>query len=134
MGEKIMFAMVFGTFLFFCFLVLRRYKAQPTMSAAEAQLNTELLNTFKAATNLDNFLKGARYFQQIATVQDKPVYKYIYNNGFLYEFKDFLPRDKKVFLMNEEALSFDYMYYERTSPTPEFVAKHLVSIVEKPKE
>lgn len=133
MVENFIFVVVFAMFLYFCYMVVRRLRAQPQApQLAEAQIKAEILSKLESVAKLDLFLKDSRYFEPIAKVQDKNVYKYIYNKGYLYEFKDFLPRenDKKVFLMNEEALSFDYMYYTRITPSKEFVEKHLASIPE----
>ncbi len=126
MKDVILFSLIFGTFLFFMHMVYKRLKAEQSVTMnKQMQIKKQILDTLESTAKLDLFLREAKYYEPIAKVQDKPVYKYIYNRGFLYEFKDFLPRDKKIILMNDEAISFDFKYYTRVNVPDSFIEKYL---------
>lgn len=126
MSNIILFSLIFGTFLFFMHMIYKRLKAEQSVTMSkQMQIKKQILDSLESTAKLDLFLKEATYYEPIAKVQDKPVYKYIYNKGFLYEFKDFLPRDKKIILMNDDAISFDFKYYARVNVPDNFIEKYL---------
>lgn len=91
-------------------IIFINYKYTNKAGSAEP---SKLTGNLELSQKLDKFLENSSYSEQIGTLNDKPVYKYIQRGDILYKFKDFLPRDNPATLFNDDALVFNHMHYVR---------------------
>lgn len=89
----------------------------------EGLLKRELLIK-KIETNVKVFMENANFFEPIMRWQNKDIYKFIYNKGYLYEFSDLLSEADNKIGVDENALYFDRMFYKRVNNPDVFISKY----------
>jgi hypothetical protein len=88
-----------------------------------AVLQEELERRAKIINRVDAFIKGSKFIEPIATWRNEKIYKYVFNNGFLYEFDDILPENNQRIGIDEENLCFKQFCYKRVNNPTDFMAK-----------
>lgn len=82
-------------------------EALEQMNKKEEEINNRIMET------VDNFLKDALYFDHIGNLNKEKVYKYISNEGKIYEFFDFMVEKNQRIGIDEDNLCFRKMSYKR---------------------
>lgn len=86
-------------------------------------LQEELERRNKIINRLDAFIKGSKFIEPIATWRNEKIYKYVFNNGCLYEFDDILPESNQRIGIDEDSLCFKQFCYKRVNNPAEFMTK-----------
>lgn len=89
----------------------------------EGLLKRELLIK-KIETNVKVFIENANFFEPIMRWQNKDIYKFIYNKGYLYEFSDLLSEADNKIGVDENMLYFDRICYKRVNNPDLFISKY----------
>jgi hypothetical protein len=91
----------------------------------------EIQRRNKIASRVDNFLNESKFIEQVATWRNEKIYKYIFNDGFLYEFDEIMPENNQRIGMDDEYLCFKQLSYKRVNNPEEFIQKFANQIAEK---
>jgi len=126
---------IFGGFLIFfaigviSYLYIRKKQideetiVKSTLHASSMVYEQQKAIKEQITQRVDSFLKEAQYFNFIGTFKKQKVYQYIYNDGYLYEFKDFMDAKNHKVGMSENELCFKQMSYARVENPTEFLKK-----------
>ncbi len=129
-----------GSFLIFVAVVIVSYSyAKKKRIEQEANLQTngvnvgnknqlnvlqeELERRQKIMSRVDAFIKSSKFIEPIATWRNEKIYKFIFNNGYLYEFDDILPENNQRIGIDDEFLCFKQFCYKRVNNPTEFMSK-----------
>lgn len=96
------------------------------VGADKTQLNVlqeELERRAKIISRVDDFIKSSKFIEPIATWRNEKIYKYIFNNGYLYEFDDILAENNQRIGIDDESLCFKQFCYKRVSNPIDFMNK-----------
>lgn len=80
---------------------------------------------------VNEFLENAIFVEKIGFLQDNIIYKYIFKNGYLYEFHETLAKEKEKIGINEDFLCFHLMCYKRVINTADFIKKFESEVLNK---
>ena len=81
----------------------------------------ELLRRKNIINRIELFLRSSQFIDPIANWRNEKVYRYILNNGYLYEFDDFMTENNQRIGMDEDFLCFKQMTYKRVNNPQEFL-------------
>lgn len=98
-------------------------------------IKEHFIERMKVNQELSKFLIDAHYLEKFARLNNKLVYKYIYNNNTLYKFKDFTASTGQKLILNnfsENEMHFENKLYERvdlqSQEGQDFLNKYLEKI------
>jgi len=86
-------------------------------------LQEELDRRQKIMSRVDAFIKNSKFIEPIATWRNERIYKYVFNNGYLYEFEDILPENNQRIGLDDDYLCFKQFCYKRVNNPTEFMSK-----------
>ncbi len=89
----------------------------------EGFLKEELTRRAKIVEKVEGFIKGSKLVEPIATWKEDKIYKYVFNNGKLYEFDDIMPESNQRVGIDEEYLCFKRFCYKRVTNPIQFLNK-----------
>lgn len=126
-----------GSLLFFLALVIVSYSyakkkrleqeaIKQNNSSGGNQLNMlqeELERRTKIINRVEAFIKNSKFIEPIATWKNERIYKYIFNNGCLYEFEDILPENNQRIGLDDDFLCFKQFCYKRVDNPTDFMTK-----------
>lgn len=98
-----------------------RNKSKISPSQQMEMVEEELLRRKNIINRIDMFLRTSQFIDPIANWRDEKVYRYILNNGYLYEFDDFMTENNQRIGMDEDFLCFKQMTYKRVNNPQEFL-------------
>lgn len=90
----------------------------------EKILKEELERRKKILVEVESFLKGSEYFEPIARWRDGSIYRYILNDGKLYEFSDIMVEENQRVGRDDDFLCFKQLSYKRVTDPTDFISKH----------
>lgn len=79
----------------------------------EVETNKEIERRKKILEQVEIFLSGALYYGHIGNWNKEKVYKYISNQGRVYEFADFMSDNNQKIGIDDDNLCFKRMAYKR---------------------
>lgn len=104
--------------------ITKKPKQQPVIKKEqENYLKEELGRRAKILEKVEVFIKGSKFIEPIATWKEDKIYKYIFNNGKLYEFDDIMPESNQRIGIDEEYLCFKRFCYKRVNNPINFLNK-----------
>lgn len=86
-------------------------------------LKEELERRAKIINRVESFIKNSKFIEPIATWRNDKIYKYVFNNGYLYEFEEILPENNQRIGIDEEFLCFKQFCYKRVNNPVDFMEK-----------
>lgn len=86
-------------------------------------LQEELERRTKIINRVEAFIKSSKFIEPIATWRNERIYKYVFNNGYLYEFEDILPENNQRIGIDDDFLCFKQFCYKRVNNPTEFMTK-----------
>lgn len=92
-----------------------------TESINHKVLEEELKRRELIIEKIDNFLRQAQFFDPIAKWKGNNVYRYVVNNGVLYEFEDFMLENNQRIGIDDNYLCFKQMTYKRVNDPQDFL-------------
>lgn len=101
-------------------------QGQGTGGSQQAQLNVvkeELERRKRILERVEKFVKGSKLVEPIAKWKDETIYKYVFNDGYLYEFEDILVENNQRIGIDEEYLCFKQICYKRVNNPLDFMEK-----------
>lgn len=106
-------------------------RIESTLHAADMIQEQQKVVKEQITQKVETFLENSQYFNLIGTFKNQKVYQYIYNNGYLYEFKDFMDAKNHRFGMSDEEICFKQMSYSRVENPTIFLEKFNIQLKEK---
>lgn len=91
------------------------------MKKHEKIIKEELSRRNKIVEKVDSFIKNSKFVEPIAVWGGENIYKYIFNNGKLYEFEDFMTENNQRIGIDEEYLCFKKFCYKRVKNPISFI-------------
>jgi len=92
-------------------------KIQLNKNQEESNRKEQILN------RVEEFIKGSKFVEPIATWKGEKIYKYIFKDGYLYEFKDTFTDNNQKIGIDDEFLCFKQICYKRVTDPTEFIQK-----------
>lgn len=89
----------------------------------ESYLIEEIKRRTKILERVESFVKDSKFIEPIATWKNDQIYKYVFNNGKLYEFEDIMPENNQRVGVNEDYLCFKRVCYKRVENAAPFLSK-----------
>lgn len=89
-------------------------KESPNENKIELETHKELERRKKIVEQVDIFLSDALYLEHIGNWNKEKVYKYIANQGKVYEFSDFMSDNNQKVGIDDNNLCFKKMAYKRS--------------------
>lgn len=86
-------------------------------------LKEELERRAKIIHRVEDFIKSSKFVEPIAEWRNDKIYKYVFNNGYLYEFDEILPENNQRIGIDEDFLCFKRFSYKRVNNPVEFMEK-----------
>jgi hypothetical protein len=86
-------------------------------------LQEELERRTKIINRVEAFIKSSKFIEPIATWRNERIFKYVFNNGYLYEFEDILPENNQRVGIDDDFLCFKQFCYKRVSNPTDFMVK-----------
>ncbi len=83
----------------------------------------ELLRRSRIVEKVDSFLKKSKFFEPIANWRGDKIYKYIFSDGYLYEFEEIMAENNQRIGLDEEFLCFKQLSYKRVNNPEQFIKK-----------
>lgn len=116
-SNVILLVIIAAALAFMYFNRLKQQKRNNEILSNLKQLENIVNLSIENQTRIDSFLKSSEYLVKIGKRNDKIIYEYIHNtaNDLVFKFKDFVPKEKNLNLLNDEALIFNGMHYERVN-------------------
>lgn len=113
------------------YLIMKKRESATNMAGGQTyqqmkSLEEELTRRKKILETIDNFLKDAQFFEPIARWRDENIYRYISNNGCLYEFEEIMAETNQRIGMDDDYLCFKQLNYKRVTNTNDFFNAHKV--------
>ncbi len=93
------------------------------MKKHEKIIKEEINRRNKIIEKVDAFIKNSKFVEPIAIWGGEHIYKYIFNNGKLYEFDDFMTENNQRVGIDEEYLCFKKFCYKRVKNPMVFINK-----------
>ncbi len=93
------------------------------MKKHEKIIKEEINRRNKIIEKVDVFIKNSKFVEPIAVWGGENIYKYIFNNGKLYEFEDFMTENNQRIGIDEEYLCFKKFCYKRVKNPMAFINK-----------
>ena len=127
--------MIGSLFIFFGIAIVmytmgKRYQTQKESSSRikdqmsiQRQKNEEDKRRQQILNKVENFLKNSQFMEPIAKWRDENIYRYVFNNGYLYEFDDIMTESNQRIGMDEDCLCFKRLCYKRVNDPVEFLNK-----------
>lgn len=126
---------LFGISLFI-YTIIKRYEAQKIgASKIKAQMSyqqqkeEEQSRRAQIISKVENFLKTSKFEDPIIKWRNEDVYRYIFNDGYVYEFEDIMTENNQKIGMDEDFLCFKKLCYKRVTNPVEFLSKFSGKIV-----
>ena len=91
----------------------------------------DLLRKANVMNRVNEFLKNAFFLEKIGFWQENIIYRYIFNQGYLYEFFEILSKQQDKIGIDEDDLCFHQMCYKRVVNTSDFMKKFESEILNK---
>jgi len=108
----------------------KRLEQDPALIASGENKNTqlnvlkeELDRRAKIIKRVEEFVKGSKFIEPIATWRNDNIYKYVFNEGYLYEFNEILSENNQRVGIDEESLCFKQFCYKRVVNSSDFIQK-----------
>jgi hypothetical protein len=101
-------------------------QGQGTGGSQQSQLNVvkeELERRKRILERVEKFVKGSKLVEPIAKWKNDTIYKYVFNDGYLYEFEDILVESNQRIGIDEEYLCFKQVCYKRVNNPLDFMEK-----------
>ena len=83
-------------------------------------LEEEVQRRRKILEKVEKFLKSSQFIEPIAKWRNENIYKYIFNDGYVYEFEEIMAENNQRVGMDEDFLCFKQMCYKRVNNPGEF--------------
>ena len=119
----------------FLYTVIKRYEAQRVGASKikkqmgiQKQKEEEQSRRNIIINKVENFLKTSKFVEPIAKWREEDVYKYVFNDGYLYEFEDIMTENNQKVGMDEDFLCFKRLFYKRVANPVDFMSKFSESI------
>lgn len=80
---------------------------------------------------VDEFLKTSKFIEPIATWRNDPIYRYVFNEGVLYEFNEIMAPTNSSIGVSDDFLCFKQLCYKRVNNPIDFINKFTEQILEK---
>lgn len=77
----------------------------------------------KILTKVEDFVKSSKFVEPIAVWKNDNIYKYIFNNGKLYEFEEIMPETNQRIGIDDDYLCFKRFCYKRVANPINFINK-----------
>lgn len=90
-------------------------KEKPNENKIDIDAYKELERRKHIIEQVEGFLTGALYLEHIGNLNKEKVYKYIANQGKIYEFFDFMTENNQKIGIDENWLCFKKMSYKRNN-------------------
>lgn len=103
-------------------VIVKRAPAEEKQNGLSPEIE-EAISDQRKILNVKKFLNASQFYEELAMWQDKIIYKFIFNNGFLYEFSEVLPDDENLHEIDDNGLAFDRLKYKRVANPEEFIKK-----------
>ena len=120
-------SMVIGFVVMF-FAIYTRYKLQKISynkikNEIEKDTAKILEDSHKARIlkKVEEFLENSKFEEIIGSWRGENIYRYIYNNGYIYEFEDIMPENKQSIGIDENNLHFKQLSYKRIENPENFL-------------
>lgn len=119
------------TFLFLGLIIASYYylknKKRKTVETGknnfEKVLKEEFERRAKILTKVEAFVKSSKFVEPIAVWKNDNIYKYIFNNGKLYEFEEIMPETNQRIGIDDDYLCFKRFCYKRVANPINFINK-----------
>jgi hypothetical protein len=95
-------------------------------------IKEELVRRKEIIDRVDVFLKDSKFIDPIAQWHNEPIYKYVFNAGYLYEFEDIMAPTNQSIGMDEDFLCFKQLCYKRVNNPVDFLDKFSDKIAPEP--
>lgn len=119
----------------FLYTVMKRYEAQRVgaskireQMSIQKQKDDEQNRRNQIINKVENFLKTSKFVEPIAKWRDEDVYKYVFNDGYLYEFEDIMTESNQKIGMDEDFLCFKRLCYKRVADPVDFMSRFSSSV------
>ncbi len=89
----------------------------------ENMLKEEFERRAKILTKVESFIKSSKFIEPIAVWKNDNIYKYIFNNGKLYEFEEIMPENNQRIGIDDDYLCFKRFCYKRVANPINFINK-----------
>ena len=74
-------------------------------------------------SKVESFLNSSQFMEPVAKWRDENIYRYVFNNGYLYEFEDIMTESNQRIGMDEDFLCFKRLCYKRVNASIDFLNK-----------
>ena len=108
--------LISGFFFFFIIGIISYVftrKESPNENKVEVETHKELERRKKIVEQVEEFLTSAIYFEHIGNWNKEKVFKYISNQGKIYEFFEFMSENNQKIGIDDDWLCFKRMSYKR---------------------
>lgn len=116
----------------FLYTIVKRYETQRIGAVRikeemliQKKKEEEQLRKTQIINKVENFLQKSQFIEPIAKWREEDVYKYVFNDGYLYEFEDIMSEKNQRIGLDEDSLCFKRLSYKRVND-PDFVNKFVV--------
>lgn len=107
--------------------IIRQGKTINTQNTESSSLaNEEQARRERILSEIHHFLKDAQFFEPVAKWREEDIFRYILNEGYLYEFDEIMPPNHQRIGRDEDYLCFKQLTYKRVMNPEEFFTKHKV--------
>lgn len=119
-------SVVLGTYIY-----ISKKKESETVPAMgnEKIKEQEIIRRREAISSVEKFLEKSKFILPIATWKGKSIYKYIFNEGYLYEFDEIMPPNNYSIGKSEQFLCFEQLCYNRVTDPLDFMKNHAVELL-----
>lgn len=109
-------------------LLLLKYKKEQlsNKNTESTMVLEEQARRERILSEIHHFLTSAQFFEPVAKWRDEDIYRYILNEGYLYEFEEIMPPAHQRIGRDEEYLCFKQLTYKRVMNPEEFFSKYRV--------
>lgn len=98
-------------------------KLSHAQNAKLVEAQEEILRRSRIVEKVDMFLKRSKFFEPIANWRGDKIYKYIFSDGYLYEFEEIMAENNQRIGLDEEFLCFKQLSYKRVNNPEQFIKK-----------
>lgn len=118
------------------YTIIKRYDAQRVgvsrikeQMSVQKQREEDQGRKSQIIDKVEKFLKTSRFVEPIAKWREEDVFKYVFNDGYLYEFDDIMTEANQKVGMDEDFLCFKRLSYKRVLNPVDFMSKFSKSLI-----